>query len=66
MEPTAPASAATASPAAASGGQDPGQLDQPVHAGFFTPWRRGGVALLAVAIVLLGILLARLQRPRRA
>lgn len=66
MGPTAPASAATASPAAASGGQHPGQRDQPVRAGFFTPWRWGGVALLAVAIVLLGILLARLQRPRGA
>lgn len=65
-EPAAPAAVADASPAAAAGGQDPGQQDQPVHAGFFTPWRWGGVAFLVAAIVLLGLLFARLQRPRRA
>ena len=65
-ESAAPAPTATASPAAAAGGQDPAPPDQPLRAGFFTPWRAAGAALLLVALVLLGVLLARLGRPRRA
>jgi hypothetical protein len=66
MEPTVPASTATASPAAVAGAHDPGQRDQPLRAGFLTPWRWAGAALLIVALVLLGVLLGRLHRPRRA
>ena len=65
-ESMAPTPTATSSPAAATGAQDPGRRDPPMRAGFFTPWRAAGAALLLVALVLVGVLLARLGRPRRA
>jgi len=58
--------ASTASAVAFGEGQDPASRDQPIRAGFFTPWRWGGAALVVVAIILLGVLLARLNRPRQA